>query len=85
MRKRPIQRLPRRNTGKNIEALAKMLDESDEYDLSMKTETFRELGEFESAKSYLGRVTSKDYGKAVRQFRLLIDAEDIIDTESCRA
>jgi hypothetical protein len=54
---------------RNLEALARLLDENGDNDRLLKAEVFRELGEFELAKEVLGRVGSPTYRGAVRQLR----------------
>ncbi len=61
---------------KNLEALASLLDEADENDCLMRAEVLRELGEFESAKQVLSRVTSAEYTTVIRQLRSLCDTGD---------
>jgi len=61
---------------KNLEALASLLDEVDENDRLMRAEVLRELGEFESAKQVLSRVSSAEYTAVVRQLRSLCDTGD---------
>lgn len=61
---------------KNLESLIRLLDESDETDCLMKAEALRELGEFESAKEVLRRVTSDEYTPVICQLTSLCDAGD---------
>ena len=60
----------------NLEALASLLDEVNEDDRLMRAEVLRELGEFESAKDVLSRVTSAEFTAIVRRLRLLCDSGD---------
>jgi hypothetical protein len=53
-----------------------LLDEADENDRIMKAEVLRELGEFESARLVLSRVTSAEYTMVVRQLDMLCASED---------
>jgi hypothetical protein len=60
----------------NLEALVSLLDEADENDRFLKAEVLRELGEFESAKLVLRRVTSGEYTAVVRQLNALCNSGD---------
>jgi hypothetical protein len=61
---------------RNLEALARLLDDGDESDRLLKAEVLRELGEFEAAKGLLGRAGSAPYCGAARQLRDLCDRGD---------
>jgi HEAT repeat protein len=61
---------------RNLEALARLLNEDDENDRLLKAEVLRELGEFELAKEVLGRDGSSTYRGAARQLRDLCDRGD---------
>jgi hypothetical protein len=61
---------------RNLEALARLLDEGDENDLLMKAEVLRELGQFQPAKELLSRVGSSEYRGVARQLRDLCDRGD---------
>ena len=61
---------------RNLEALARLLDEGDEDDCLMKAEVFRELGQFHLAKGLLGQVRSSKHRTVVRQLRDLCHRGD---------
>lgn len=61
---------------KNLEGLIPLLSDTNENDQVMKAEVLRQLGDFESAKQVLGRVSSPRYAMVVSQLRLLCDAQD---------
>jgi hypothetical protein len=61
---------------RNLEALARLLDEGNESDRLLKAEVLRELGEFEAAKGLLRRPGSALYCGAARQLRDLCDRGD---------
>jgi hypothetical protein len=61
---------------RNLEALARLLDEGDECDRLLKAEVLRELGEFEAAKGLLDRAGSALYRGAARQLRDLCNRAD---------
>ena len=52
------------------------MDEADQNDLLMRAEVLRELGEFESAKEVLSRVTATEYTAVVHQLRSLCETRD---------
>ena len=60
----------------NLEALARLLDESDETDLIMKAEVLRELGECDLAKEVLRRVSSSEHCGVTRQLHDLCSRGD---------
>lgn len=60
----------------NLEALAGLLQEDDENDCIMRAEVFRELGEFDSARQILSRLTSSECAEVVRQLAALCDRGD---------
>ena len=61
---------------RNLQALARLLDNENEDDRLLKAELLRELGEFEPAKQVLSGVSSDRFATIVRQLRLLCDAGD---------
>jgi hypothetical protein len=61
---------------RNLEALARLLNEDEENDRLLKAEVLRELGEFELAKEILGRDGSSTYRGTARQLRDLCDRGD---------
>jgi hypothetical protein len=63
-------------TTRNLEALASLLQDGDENELVMRAEVLRELGDFESAKQVLRRVTFAEFTAVVRQLRMLCDSGD---------
>lgn len=57
----------------NLEALAPLLDDSEEPGALLKAEVLRELGRFEAAKECLSSVSSRAYVGEVRQLAKLCD------------
>jgi hypothetical protein len=61
---------------KNLEALTRLLDETDETGRLMKVEVLRELGEFESAKQLLSCIDSSELAAVVGKLQSLCASGD---------
>ncbi len=61
---------------KNLQALARLLEEGDENDCLMRAEVHRELGDFISAKQILATISSAKFTAVAFQLRTLCDSGD---------